>query len=86
MRIRTDGEYAHRQDTIEAAADQFDCNKTRAVLLACEVAGDLVPQLVDALDDADIRPSEKRRLVDAVETRHLSVEFDEDSVSASVDQ
>jgi len=86
MRIRTDGEYAHRQDTIEQAADQFDVNKTKAVLLACEVAGDLVPQLVDALSEADIRPSEKERLVDVLETRHLSLDLEESSVSASVDQ
>jgi hypothetical protein len=84
MRIRTDGDNAHREDTIEAAANHFDCNKTRAVLLSCEIATDVVPQLVAALDEADIRPSEKEKIVDALNPRHLSVEFDEDSVSASV--
>jgi len=29
---------AHREETIEAAAERFDCNKTKAVLIACEVS------------------------------------------------
>lgn len=32
LRIRMDGKFAHRKDTIEAAAKTFDCNKTDAVL------------------------------------------------------
>ncbi|WP_435317953.1 DUF7692 domain-containing protein [Haloarchaeobius sp. TZWSO28] len=36
MRIRTDGKYAYRLDPIEAAADFYDCNKTKAVVSSCE--------------------------------------------------
>lgn len=39
MRIRTDGDYAHRLDAIEAAMDALDENtKTAAVVAACEHA------------------------------------------------
>jgi len=39
MRIRTDGDYAHRVDTIQAATDALDENtKTAAGLAACEHA------------------------------------------------
>jgi len=39
MRIRTDGDYAHRLDAIESAMDALDENtKTAAVIAACEHA------------------------------------------------
>jgi len=39
MRIRTDGDYVHRIDTIQAAMTALDENtKTAAVLAACEHA------------------------------------------------
>jgi len=44
MRIRTDGDYAYRRDAIERAADFYDCNKTKAVVSAC----DDVPKFVQA--------------------------------------
>lgn len=85
MRIRTDGENAHRQDTIEAAADQFDCNKTRAVLLSCEVAADVLPALEEALQEADIRPSEKQRIADAVSSRQVSIDVEPEAVSVDLE-
>lgn len=86
MRIRTDGEYAHRQDTIERAADQFGCNKTRAVLLSCEVAADVLPALQEALDQADIRPSAKREIADAVSSHQVSIDVEPDSVSVELEK
>ena len=44
MRIRTDGDKAYRKDVIEKAARYYDCNKTDAVVRAC----DDVPALVEA--------------------------------------
>ncbi|WP_243838021.1 hypothetical protein [Halobacterium sp. R2-5] len=39
MRIRTDGDYAHRLDAIESAMEALDENtKTAAVIAACEHA------------------------------------------------
>lgn len=81
MRIRTDGEHSHRLDTIEEAADTFGCNKTRAVLLSCEVAADVLPSLEEALTEADIRPSEKEKIARAVSSRQVSVDVDTGGVS-----
>ncbi|WP_232687187.1 DUF7692 domain-containing protein [Halobacterium zhouii] len=39
MRLRTDGDYSHRLDSIESAMDALDeTTKTGAVLAACEHA------------------------------------------------
>ncbi|MGQ3412609.1 DUF7692 domain-containing protein [Natrinema sp. LN54] len=36
MRIRTDSDYTYRRDAIERATDFDDCNKTKAVVSACD--------------------------------------------------
>ncbi len=46
MRIRTDGDYAHRMDAIEQAAQFYDQNKTASVINACED----IPRLARAVD------------------------------------
>ena len=53
MRIRTDGDKSHRQDTIEAAAERLDCNKTHAVLVSCDVVGNVLDGVEDALEHPD---------------------------------
>lgn len=81
MRIRTDGDKEHRLETIEEAADELECNKTRAVVTACDLVGTALPALEAALADADIRPSEKRKLVEALDSRHFSAEYTDGDVS-----
>ncbi|MFC3478737.1 DUF7692 domain-containing protein [Halobacterium litoreum] len=57
MRIRTDGDYAHRRDTIEAAMDALDENtKTAAVLAACEHARQDRRAKEEALEHPDMTP------------------------------
>lgn len=85
MRIRTDGDYAHREDTIQAAADELGCNKTRAVLKSCDLVGRVLPALEDALTEADIRPSAKEEIAAAVATREISLDVDTGSVSLDVE-
>ena len=69
MRIRADGDYAHRLDVIEAAMDALDENtKTVAVLAACEHARqdrrakakalahpDMTPELANILSTSEIQ-------------------------------
>ncbi|GGL25823.1 hypothetical protein GCM10009037_06810 [Halarchaeum grantii] len=75
MRIRTDGDYAHRKDVIEDAADFWGVNKTDAVVKSCDLAGRLVPQLENALAEADIPPSEAEKIAEKVSIRNINVEF-----------
>jgi len=85
MRIRTDGEYAHREDTIEAAANRLDCNKTHAVLVSCEVVGDVLDGVEDALEHPDLPPSLRDELAETISTRRVAIELPESSVSVQVD-
>lgn len=79
VRVRTDPDdgYAHRYKAIQSAKDTFDVgNKTAAIVQACDLAGRVLPALEDALEDADIRPSEKEKLAEKLSTRQISVEVD----------
>jgi len=85
MRIRTDGEYAHRKDTIEAAANRLDCNKTHAVLVSCEVVGDVLDGVEDALEHPDLPPSLRDELAETISTRRVNVEVPEPEVAVTLD-
>jgi hypothetical protein len=77
MRIRTDGEYSHREETIEAAAERFDCNKTKAVLIACEVSGDVLDGVEEALEHPDLPPSVRDELAEIISTRRVNFAISE---------
>ncbi|MDH5021418.1 DUF7692 domain-containing protein [Halobacterium rubrum] len=85
MRIRTDGEYAHRKDTIEAAAERLDCNKTHAVLVSCEVVGDVLDGVEDALEHPDLPPSLRDELAETISTRRVDVDASEPEVDMNLD-
>jgi hypothetical protein len=79
VRVRTDPSdgYGHRYDVIQQAKATFDVgNNTEAIVKACDLAGNVLPQIEDALEEADIRPSEKEKLAEKLSTRQISVEVD----------
>lgn len=85
MRIRTDDEYAHREDVIERAARFYDCNKTKAVVSAC----DDVPELVNAIDDVlqrdDLTGTQRQEIAERVsQCRAVNVDV-ETSVTVEKD-
>lgn len=84
MRVRTDGEYAHREDTIKAAADRLDCNKTRAVLVSCDVVGRLLDNVEEALGNEDLPLRVRDELADTISTREVSIETSS-SISIQMD-
>jgi len=83
MRIRTDGEYSHREETIEAAAERFDCNKTKTVLIACEVAGDVLDGVEEALDHPVLLLSLRDELAETISTRGVRITVPEPEASVS---
>lgn len=85
MRIRTDGDKAHRKATIEAAADRLDCNKTRAVLVSCDVVGQLLDNVEDALEHEDLSPRVRQELAETISTWKVTVEVSEPDASVTVD-
>ncbi|MEY7850911.1 hypothetical protein AB7C87_17125 [Natrarchaeobius sp. A-rgal3] len=74
MRIRTDGDYAYRRDVIERAADFYDCNRTTAVVSAC----DDIPQFVEAarkvLARDDLTLEQRREIAETLSTRAVTFE------------
>jgi len=84
MRIRTDGDNAHRKDTIETAADRPDCNKTHAVLVPCDVVGELLDNVEDALENPDLPPRVRQELAETISTRKVTVEVPELEASVRV--
>ena len=88
VRVRTDPSdgYGHRYDSIQEAKRAFDVgNNTDAILKACDLAGRVLPALEDALAEADIRPSEKEKIAEAVSTRQLTVDVTRESVDIELD-
>jgi hypothetical protein len=78
MRIRTDGDYAHREDVIERAADYYDCNKTKAVVAACEDVPQLVAAARDVLDRDDLTRQQRREMAETLSTRAVSFSATDD--------
>jgi len=85
MRIRTDGDNAHRKDTIEAAADRLDCNKTRAVLVSCDVVGNVLDGVEEALRHEDLPPKVRRELAEEISSRQVKIEISDPEATVSLD-
>jgi len=62
MRIREDGKHAHRSDTIEQAADFWECNKTEALLQSAEFARRLDQRIRKVLSRDDLTAEQKREI------------------------
>lgn len=85
MRIRTDGDYAHRKDIIEAAANRLDCNKTHAVLVSCEVVGGVLNGVEVALEHPELSPRLRDELAELISTRRIDVVVSEPEASIRLD-
>ena len=79
MRIRTDGERSHREETIEQVAEFWDCNKTRALLLSADFMPRIVPRIEQVLAREDLTGRQKREIAETLSIPGaLSVETKED--------
>jgi len=66
MRIREHGKHAHRTDTIEQAADFWDCNKTKALLQSAEFARRLDERIRAVLARDDLTTEQKLDIADTL--------------------
>ncbi|MBZ6494244.1 MULTISPECIES: DUF7692 domain-containing protein [Natrinema] len=78
MRIRTDGDYAYRRDAIERAADFYDCNKTKAVVSACDDVPKFVQAARQVLKRDDLTLEQRREIAETLSTRAMSFEVTTD--------
>ena len=74
MRIRTDGDKAHRADIIDAAANRLGVNKTLAVLISCDVVGDVLDGVEEALENEELSPRVRNELAETISTRRIAIE------------
>jgi hypothetical protein len=77
MRIRTDGDKAYRRDAIERASRFYDCNKTTAVVSACEDVPQLVRAAETVLKRDDLTMQQKREIGETLSTRAVTFEVSE---------
>jgi len=66
MRIREHGKHAHRTDTIEQAADFWECNKTKALLQSAEFARRFDERIQTVLARDDLTAEQKREIADTL--------------------
>lgn len=76
VRIRTGDGNEHRYEAIEQAADFYDCNKTKAVVAACEDVPDLVASARMVLARDDLTAEQRREIADTFSTRAVSFEVE----------
>lgn len=72
MRIRTDGDYSHRQRMIDRAAEFYDYNKTQALLNAADDVQALEDALQSVLARDDLTTAQKREIAAQFTTPNLS--------------
>lgn len=66
MRIREDGKHAHRTDTIEQAAEFWDCNKTTALMKSAEFSRRIDERIQEVLAREDLTVRQKREVAETL--------------------
>ena len=62
MRIREDGKHAHRTDTIEQAAEFWECNKTKALMRSAEFSWRIDERIQTVLSRDDLTTQQKQEI------------------------
>lgn len=78
MRIRTEGDYAYREDAIEDASSFYDVNKTQAVINACEDVPSLVGAVETVLERDDLTTRQKQEIAETLSSRSIEFQVSED--------
>jgi len=77
VRIRTGDGNEHRYEATERAADFYECNKTKAVVAACEDVPDLVAAARIVLSRKDLTTEQRQEIADTLSTRAVSFEVEQ---------
>ncbi|WP_459192086.1 DUF7692 domain-containing protein [Halosimplex sp. J119] len=62
MRIREDGKHGHRTDTIEQAAEFWECNKTTALLRSADFSKRIDKRIQKLLKKDDLTIEQKQEI------------------------
>jgi len=58
-------------ETIEAAAEHWECNKTRALMLSADLARRIDPRIREVLARDDLTPRQKREIAATLSVPNL---------------
>jgi hypothetical protein len=72
VRIRTGDGNEHRYEAIERAADFYDCNKTKAVVAACEDVPNLAAAAREILSRNDLTLQQRKEMAETLSSRAVS--------------
>ena len=76
VRIRTGEGNEWRYDSIQRAADYYECNRSNAVAYACEDVIRIIEAAIDVLEREDLSLEQRREIAETFSTR--GIEFDVD--------
>lgn len=81
MRIRTDGKFDYRKDIVEDVSAFYDCNNTRALMLASQDVQAFVTEIVELLEDEELSLAQRRELLDRFNgvSHRFKFEFEADT-------
>lgn len=85
MRIRTDGKFSHREDTIEGIRDYYGVSKTRAMLAAAEDLPVLAAGIQEVLSRDDLTLEQRREIAETLSARNTTFSVTEPAVEAEHD-
>lgn len=83
VRIRMDGKFSHRQETVEEVTDFYGAGKTRALMLAAEDVQRAAEAVEDVLAREDLTTEQRREIAaafDRVSGFDVDAGLDEPSV------
>ncbi|WP_436927108.1 DUF7692 domain-containing protein [Halosimplex amylolyticum] len=66
MRIREDGKHAHRTNTIEQAAEFWDCNKTTALMKSADFSVRMDERIQDILTRDYLNERQRRDIANTL--------------------
>ena len=66
MRIREDSKHAHRSDTIEQAAEFWECNKTTALMRSADFSRRIGERVQTVLTREDLTIEQKREIAETL--------------------
>jgi len=66
MRIREDGKHTHRSDTIEQAAEFWECNKTTALMRSADFSCRIGERIQTVLARDDLTTAQKQEIAETL--------------------
>lgn len=84
MRIRENGKHAHRSDTIEQAAEFWDCNKTEVLMKSAEFSSRIDDRIKEVLKRDNLTTNQKLEIAEILSVPDIYKIHVEESISVDL--